>query len=99
MSKDPYKVFVEKMAVQNNASNDRLHWKWADDIDNLSKGIFLKVVAATTSSSLIYLHFRIIIIIYATNEYLFQIKYVEHDTGIYGKIATESIFPCVLAIS
>ena len=92
ISKLAYTVFVEKMATQNEVSNERLKSKWITDIGEFAEGTLQNVVSATTSTYLIYLHFRIIHRIYATNRYLFKIRTIEHDTCTFCEEPNETIF-------
>ena len=80
------------MATQNEVSNERLKSKWITDIGEFAEGTLQNVVSATTSTYLIYLHFRIIHRIYATNRYLFKIRTIEHDTCTFCEEPNETIF-------
>ena len=90
-SRTAYKVFVENMSPNYNASNDRLRIKWIADIGEYTSGTVLKVIKATMSTYLIYFHFRIINRIYATNKYLFNIKIIKHNTCTFCEDAPETI--------
>ena len=90
-SKYAYNVFVEKTADKNNASNERLQAKWEADVGEYTEGSLKKINMATTATYLIYIHFRIINRIYATNKYLFNIKILQHNRCSFCNRATETI--------
>ena len=91
-SKAAYNIFVEKTATENSISDERLKTKWVNDIGEYTKGTLYTVTKATMCTYLIYLHFRIINRIYATNKYLFNVKIIEHNTCTFCERAAETIF-------
>lgn len=90
-SKHAYKTFVEKLTSKNAISNERLQAKWIANIGEFTYGTVQKTIEATSSTYFIYLHFRIINRIYATNRYLFNIKVMEHDKCTFCEEVTETI--------
>ena len=72
-SKYAYNAFVQKASENNVQSNERIKTKWIVDTGAYSEGSLQKTFSATMSTFLIYLHFKIINRIYATNKYLVNI--------------------------
>ena len=85
LTKLAYTKFVEKMNANNNSSNERLREKWLNSIGDYTEGTMQKVAKSIVPTYLIYLHFRIINRIYATNRYLYKIKTVELETCTFCK--------------
>lgn len=90
-SKYAYKTFVETTTVNNTLSNERLSAKWIIDIGEFIEGSLQNVVRATMSTYLIYLHFRIINRIYATNKYLTTIQVRQSSMCTFCERTTETI--------
>ena len=91
LTKLAYRKFVEKMNTNNNSSNERLREKWLNSIGDYTEGTMQKVAKSIVPTYLIYLHFRIINRIYATNRYLYKIKTVEFETCTFCKETPETI--------
>ena len=91
-SKRAYKQFVENKANKNSSANDRLQTKWVTDIGEYVRGSVHSVIVSTKSIFLVYLHYRIITRIYATNKYLTAIKIKQCDTCTFCNNAKESIY-------
>ena len=91
-SKFAYRAFVEKSAHKNYDSNEKLQAKWVSDICEFSEGTLQEVNKATTCTFLIYLHFRIVNRIYATNKYLFNIQVIKGNNCTFCESAIETIY-------
>ena len=91
ITKLAYNVFLARMSANNNVSNEHLHRKWLVDIGDYNEGTLEKVSKSTTSTYLIYNHFRIINRIYATNKHLFNINITENDRCTFCERAEETI--------
>ena len=91
-AKRAYNLFVENTNNNNCVSNERLQAKWIKDISNFTEGTLENVNKATLSTYLVYLHFRIINRIYATNKYLFNIKRIQNSNCSFCECAIETIF-------
>ena len=90
-SKTAYRSFVENKATNDNVVNDRLQTKWINDVGEYIRGSVQSVTAATKSIFLVYLHYRIVSRIYATNKYLTVINIKQCDVCTFCNNATESI--------
>ena len=90
-SKYAYNAFIEKSADKNCISNERRREKWIADIGDFSGGSLYKLSIATANTYLIYIHYRIMQRIYATNKYLFKIQVVEHSRCSFCERVTETI--------
>ena len=87
-----YNVFVNKQSENNAQTNRRLKEKWTSDIGKYTTGTLRQVATATTSTFLIYLHFRIINRTYATNKYLQKINVSRSNICTFCKLSVETIF-------
>ena len=90
-SRYAYSIFVAKASENNVLTNRNLKTKWKRDISNYSEGTLQRVVRATMSSYLIYLHFRIVNRTYATNKYLLDINIKESSVCSFCKERVETI--------
>lgn len=90
-SKHAYNAFKKHRLTENSKSEEHLRTKWTQDIGEFSEGSLQKVNNATLSTTLIYLHFRIINRIFATNKYLYNINILQHDTCSFCEDSTETI--------
>lgn len=91
-SRHAYKTFVSKVSENNAKTNKRLEAKWIADIGNFTEGTVQKVASATTSTFLIYLHFKIVNRIYATNNYLLNINVAQSSDCTFCNDSIETIF-------
>ena len=91
-AKQAYTAFIANYSIRNSCTNKRLQAKWETDISNYKEGSVQKVCAATTSTYLIYLHFRIINRIYATNKYLKTIHIKQSSNCTFCDATTETIY-------
>ena len=90
-AKIAYKTFVDSISSQKNASEERLKSKWVTDIGQFIEGSVQRITRATESTYLLYLHFRIINRIYATNKFLYNAKIIEQNVCTFCQRDTESI--------
>ena len=90
-SKIAYNTFVENAAEENTVSNERCRTKWVADIGGFKEGTTTAINEVTTNTCLIYLHFRIVNRIYATNKYLNDIKILQNNKCNFCSRATETI--------
>ena len=90
-SKYAYNSFVEHLAKNNARTNDRHRAKWTSEIGAFVEGTLQKICKASMSTALMYLHFRIINRIYATNKYLFNINMRNNSICSFCESATETI--------
>ena len=70
-SKFAYNTFVAAMARKHSNADQRVRQKWESEIDEYISGSSIEVRNATASTYLLYLHFRIISRIFATNKFLY----------------------------
>ena len=90
-SRTAYEVFIEKIGDKNNNLNERLQTKWTTDIGVFKEGSLRTINKATKSTFLLYLQFRIINRIYATNKYLMNIQVIPQNSCSFCERATETI--------
>ena len=91
-SRYAYNTFVTKVAENNVQSNQRLETKWITDIGKYVEGTSTTVASATSSTFLIYFHFKIVNRIYATNKYLFNINVSQSSACSFCDDNVETIF-------
>ena len=91
-SRTAYHVFVEKITDKHKNSNERLQAKWTADVGVFKEGSLQTINKVTKSTFLLYLQFRIINRIYATNKYLMNIQVIQHNTCSFCESTVETIF-------
>ena len=91
-SRTAYHVFVEKITDKHKNSNERLQAKWTTDVGVFKEGTLQTINKVTKSTCLLYLQFRIINRIYATNKYLMSIQVIQHNTCSFCESTAETIF-------
>ena len=87
-----YRAFVDRHGSYNEVSQTRLQTKWRTDVGDFAEGTTEKISQATTSTYLIYLHFRILNRIYATNKFLYNINVADNSMCSFCKQTTETIY-------
>ena len=86
-----YTLFVDALRTKCDATDRNLKQKWVRDVGTHHKGSLLNIKQSTNSVYLLYLHYRIISRIIATNKFLHAIRISENNTCTFCTEEPETI--------
>ena len=90
-AKYTYTVFTTSLETKNATTNQRLKYKWENEIEAFIIGSSTKLILATKSSYFLYLHYRIITRILPTNKLLHIMKVSQTDQCSFCNDAVETL--------
>lgn len=90
-TKHAYTTFVKSLRQKNANTDQRVRQKWESEVGGYNMGTMEDVMNATMSSSLLYLHYRIITRIYPTNKRLSYMNIAPSSLCTFCQLATETL--------